>query len=70
MERHILVLDVYMLWVALARHNFKWVNILFLFFHVALNPYRAGIDLKCQNLTSDVYPRTVRINIFIIAVDP
>ena len=35
-----------------------------------VNPYSAGIDFSRQNLTSIVDPRTVRINIFLMAVDP
>ena len=35
-----------------------------------LNPYSAGINFTRQNLTSKAYPRTVRENIFIMAVHP
>ena len=35
-----------------------------------LNPYSAGIDFSRQILTSKVDPRTVRVQIFILAVDP
>ena len=35
-----------------------------------INPYSAGIDFSHQNLTSKVHPRTVRVDIFIMAVDP
>ena len=34
------------------------------------NPYSAGIDFRRQIVTSKVDPRTVRIKIFLIAVDP
>ena len=34
------------------------------------NPYSAGIVFRRQNLTAKVDPRTVRENIFIMAVDP
>ena len=45
---------------------------------VWFNPHSAGIDFSRQNLTSAdvrfwrlyVNPRTVRVNIFIMAVDP
>ena len=38
---------------------------------VALNPYSAGIDFSRQNLTpSKMNPRSVRIKIFQMAVDP
>ena len=33
-------------------------------------PYSAGIDLSRQILTTKFDPRTVRANIFLIAVDP
>ena len=35
-----------------------------------VNPYSAGIDFSHQNLTSKVDPRTVRVKIFLMAVDP
>ena len=34
------------------------------------NPYSVGIDFSRQNLTSVVNPCTVRVNIFLMAVDP
>ena len=34
------------------------------------NPLSAGIDLRRQNLTSQVDPRTRRFKYFIMAVDP
>ena len=34
------------------------------------NPYSAGIDFSRQNLTSKVDPRTERIKIFLMTVDP
>ena len=34
------------------------------------NSYSAGTDFSCQNLTSNVDPRTVRENVLIMAVDP
>ena len=34
------------------------------------NSYIAGIDIRRQILTSKVDPRTVRVKIFIMAVDP
>ena len=37
---------------------------------IILNPFSAGIDFRRQNLKSKVDPRTERIRIFIIAVDP
>ena len=41
---------------------------------VRVNPYSAGIGFSRQNrgqiLTSEVDPRTVRITIFMLAVDP
>ena len=41
-----------------------------LYQRVIVNPYSAGIDFSRQNLTTKVDPRTVRIKIFIMAVDP
>ena len=38
------------LWVAVAKHNFKWVK--FEFYNVALNTYSAMINSRRQNLTS------------------
>ena len=35
-----------------------------------LNPYSAGIDFSRQILTTKVYPCTVRVKLFIMAVDP
>ena len=35
-----------------------------------INPYSAGIDFSRQILTTKVDPRTVRVNIFIMVVDP
>ena len=35
-----------------------------------INPYSAGIDFSRQILTTKVDPRTVRVKIFIMAVDP
>ena len=39
---------------------------------VTINPYSAGIDFSRQNLTSTskVDPRTVRLIIFLMVVDP
>ena len=34
------------------------------------NPYSAGIEFCRQILTTKVDPRTVRVEIFLIAVDP
>ena len=34
------------------------------------NPYSAGIDFSRQNLTSKVNPRTARVEIFLMVVDP
>ena len=35
-----------------------------------VNPYSAGINFRRQILTSKVDPHTVRVNIFLLAVDP
>ena len=35
-----------------------------------IDPYSAGVDFRRQSLTSEVDPRTGRVNIFLIAVDP
>ena len=35
-----------------------------------VNPYSTGIDFRRQNLTSKVDPRTERVKIFLMAVDP
>ena len=35
-----------------------------------LCPYSAGINFSRQILTSKIDPRTVRVNIFLMAVDP
>ena len=35
-----------------------------------VNPYSAGIDCGRQILTIKVYPRTVRVKLFLMAVDP
>ena len=37
---------------------------------LTINPYSAGTDSSHQNLTTKVGPRAVRVNIFIMAVDP
>ena len=37
---------------------------------LAFNPDSAGIDFSRQILTSNVDPRTVRVKIFIMAIDP
>ena len=34
------------------------------------NPYSAGIDFRREILTSSIDPRTVRVKILILAVDP
>ena len=34
------------------------------------NPYSAGIDFRRQILTSKIDPHTVKVKIFIMAVDP
>ena len=40
-------------------------------FERVLTQYSAGIDFRRQSLTSvDVDPRTVRVKIFILTVDP
>ena len=40
----------------------------------SVNPYSAGIDFSHQNLrqilTTKVDPRTVRVEIFLMAIDP
>ena len=36
---------------------------------LVINTYSAGIDFSRQNLPSKVNPRTVKVNIFIMAVD-
>ena len=36
---------------------------------VGVNPYSPVLDFSHQNLTSKVDPRTVRVKIFLIAVD-
>ena len=38
--------------------------------YVAFNPYSAGIDFRRRSLTAKVDSRTVRMKIFIMAVDP
>ena len=37
---------------------------------LGVNPYSAGIDVSRQNPTSKDDPRTVRVNIFLMAIDP
>ena len=39
-------------------------------YHLPHNPYSAGIDFSRQILTPKVDPRTVRVEIFLIAVEP
>ena len=34
------------------------------------NPYSSGIDCRRQNITSKVDPHTVKLNIFLMVVDP
>ena len=34
------------------------------------NLYSAGIDFRRQNLTSKIDPHTVKVNIFIMTLDP
>ena len=35
----------------------------------SLNPYSAGVDCSRQNLSPYVNPHTVRIKIFVLAID-
>ena len=36
----------------------------------SFNPHSAGIDFRRQILTTKVHPRTVRVKIFLMVVDP
>ena len=59
-------------------HDSAWLFVLFdsknLQIEIAMldrfSPYSAGIDFRRQTLTTNVDPRTVRINIFIMAGNP
>ena len=42
----------------------------YLRYSASFNSYSAGIDLSRQILTTKVDPRTVRVKIFLMAVDP
>ena len=44
-------------------------HLIFIYRLHCFNPYSAGIDFSRQNLTK-VDPRTVRVKIFLMAVDP
>ena len=48
----------------------KRINFSDILFSLNIFPYRAGIDFRRQILTSKVDLRTVRVKIFLIAVDP
>ena len=37
---------------------------------IHLNPFNLGTDFRCQIPTSEVVPRTERIKVFIMTVDP
>ena len=54
-------------WVGVAKHDFMWVKIYIL--SQGFNSYIAIIDFRRQILTSNVDPRTVRIKIFVMAVN-
>ena len=56
------------------KKNWKWWNLRFFFNEFKtkfwFNPYSAGIDFSRQILTSKVDPRTVRVKVPLLAVDP
>ena len=53
--------------------SFRFISIIMLWVYGPykdFNSFSAGTDISRQNLTSKVGPRTVRIKIFVMAVDP